>query len=304
MLERLAFAGWPHCLRLANREIDLVLTTDVGPRILRAGFLGAPNLLHVRAEDEGRTGGDEWRLYGGHRLWHAPEAMPRSYAPDNAAVAHRWDAETCTLTLTQAVEATTGLAKEMAVTLDPDRNAVRVLHRLTNHNLWPVETSPWAITAFAAGGRAILPQEPWLDPSLDLLPSRPIALWHYTRMDDPRWVWGGRFIQLRFRANLVSEQKAGILNRQGWAAHLGHGALFLKRFGLRPEARYPDFGCNNEVYVNGSFLELETLGPLATLAPGGSVEHAEEWTLHRADGWDEDADEETLATRLAPLTRV
>jgi hypothetical protein len=34
------------------------------------------------------------------------------------------------------------------------------------------------------------------------------------------------------------------------------------------------------------------------------VEHAEEWTLHRADGWDEDADEETLATRLAPLTRV
>jgi hypothetical protein len=46
-------------------------------------------------------------------------------------------------------------------------------------------------------------------------------------------------------------------------------------------AAYPDFGCTFETFTNADILELETLGPLTTLAPGESVSHTERWTAHR-----------------------
>ena len=44
-------------------------------------------------------------------------------------------------------------------------------------------------------------------------------------------------------------------------------------------AKYPDFGCNFEVFTNPDYLELETLGPLVELGAGRAVEHVEHWWL-------------------------
>ena len=44
---------------------------------------------------------------------------------------------------------------------------------------------------------------------------------------------------------------------------------------------YPDLGCSFETFTNADFLELETLGPLATLEPGASLTHTERWAAHR-----------------------
>jgi hypothetical protein len=46
-----------------------------------------------------------------------------------------------------------------------------------------------------------------------------------------------------------------------------------------PGAKYPDSGCNFELYTDPGFLELESLAPLATLAPGQKAEHVEDWML-------------------------
>ncbi len=45
VLERVAFGDWPNCLRLANDAIELVATTEVGPSIIRLGFVGGRNLF-------------------------------------------------------------------------------------------------------------------------------------------------------------------------------------------------------------------------------------------------------------------
>ena len=81
----------------------------------------------------GKTGGDEWRIYGGHRFWHAPEEMPRSYAPDNFPVDCSEDGNR--VILTQPVEESTGMVKELEIAVDADANHVTVIHRLTNENL-------------------------------------------------------------------------------------------------------------------------------------------------------------------------
>ncbi|GAJ16373.1 unnamed protein product, partial [marine sediment metagenome] len=54
-----------------------VVTTDVGPRIVRFGFVGDQNLFREFKQQQGKTGGDKWLIYGGHRFWHAPEEKLR-----------------------------------------------------------------------------------------------------------------------------------------------------------------------------------------------------------------------------------
>jgi hypothetical protein len=56
------------------------------------------------------------------------------------------------------------------------------------------------------------------------------------------------------------------------------------------------------MFANADFLELETLGPMATLAPGDSVTHVERWSAFRGVlmvRWD-DAE---LDRTIGPLTQ-
>lgn len=290
------YGGWPNCVRLANEKIELVATTDVGPRIIRLGFTGGENLLKEVPDQMGQTGGDEWRSYGGHRFWHAPEEMPRSYAPDNSPI----DASEVQgrLILTQPVEETTGMVKEIEIAVDPDANHVTVLHRLTNENLWAVEAAPWALTVMAEGGTAIFPQEPFRAHPEYMLPARPLVLWHYTDMSDPRFTFGERFIQLTQDPKAVKKNKIGMLNAQQWAAYCLNGVVFIKRFPCVPGARYPDFGCNCESYTDADIIEIESLGPLSQIKPGESVEYTEDWYLFKAEVGDT---EEEIDNQLMPL---
>lgn len=280
MIERIEFGGWPNCLRLANEAIELVATTDAGPRIIRLGFLGGQNLFKTFDSTLGLSGGDTWRIYGGHRLWHAPEVYPRTYAPDNGPVVHEWDGKTLSLRMS---ELDNGVDKELRVTLDPVAPLVEVRHRITNRNSSAVELVPWLISVMAPGGRAIIPQEehrPHLE-SLD--PACPVVLWRYTDMSDPRWTWGRRYVQLRQDPAATSKQKAGFFNTQGWLAYVLGEETLVKRFPFVAGALHPDMGCNTEVFTDSEMLEIETLGPLSRLAPGTSVEHEETWELlHRS----------------------
>jgi hypothetical protein len=293
-MQKISYGGWPRCIRLANQNIELIATTDVGPRIIRFGFVGAPNLFKEFPE-VGQTGGDAWRNYGGHRLWHAPEVMPRTYAPDNDPIDHQWDG--ATLKLIQPTETATGIQKQIEVTLDAKSDNVTVRHQLANKNPWRVELAPWALTVMQGPGRAILPQEPFSDA---LLPVRPLGLWGYTNMTDPRWRWGAKFIQLNCDPAAATPQKFGLGNKQGWAAYYRDGQVFLKRVAFDPAAAYPDFGCNIECYTNGDMLEVESLGPLIKLAPNATVEHVERWFLCKATIGDSDNE---IESAMAPLLK-
>lgn len=294
MQENITFEGWPNCIRLSNEHVELIITTDVGPRIIRFGYLNGQNLLYIVPEDRGKKGGNDFHYYGGHRLWHSPEANPRSYAPDNSSVNYSRDGNA--LKLTQDIEKSTGIIKELEIALTGNR--VKIIHRLINKNLWDIELAPWAITAFAPGGRAILPQEPYIDPTRNMLPSRPLVLWHYTQMDDPRWIWGKKYIQFKYDSQRSSEHKLGILNKQKWCAYQLNGELFIKTFDYDPISKYADYGCNNEVWGDGTFIELESLGPLAKIPSQGKVEHCEHWILTHAEDVES---EESIDANILPL---
>lgn len=268
---------WPNCYRISNGQIDLVITTDVGPRIIRLGFVGEENEFAEMDDQIGRTSETEWINYGGHRLWHAPEQRPRTYYPDSRPL--RLEEHAGFVRTVQDVETTTGIQKEMDIRLHPERAEVTITHRLTNRGQWSVDLAPWALSVMAPGGVAVLPLPPRGSHAEHLTPGNRLVLWKYTDMSDPRWTWGQKFILLR-QDTAGSPQKAG-LSHAGWIAYARQGHLFVKQFPISPDAAYPDMGCSVEAFTNARMLEVESLAPLAPLSPGESVEHVEKWSLFR-----------------------
>jgi hypothetical protein len=274
-LDTLSYANWPTCFRLSDGRVEIIATADVGPRLIRFGFVGGPNEFVEIPGDMGRVGGDEFRLYGGHRFWHAPEHLVRSYLPDNAPVTVERLAEG--LRLTPPVEPATHLQKVIEVELRAGTGRVHVTHRLYNRGLFPVTVAPWALSAMAPGGTAIVPLPPRGSHETNLLPVSNLVSWAYTDLADPRWTWGTRHVLLRSEGGAATPQKLGASVPDGWLAYANGGHLFIKRFNVEPGQAYPDLGSQAEIFTDHRFLELETLAPLAPLAPGEFVEHVEEW---------------------------
>jgi hypothetical protein len=112
-IEKIAYGGWPNCYRVANGEVELVMTSDVGPRIMRFGFAGGQNFFREFEDQMGTSGETAWVPRGGHRVWIAPEDPVKSYAPENGPVAIK--VADGVIEATQPVEPLTGVEKKIAV---------------------------------------------------------------------------------------------------------------------------------------------------------------------------------------------
>ena len=134
------YKGWQNSYRLSNDCVELIKTTDIRPHIICIGFSGDKNEFKEYPEQVGKTGGDEWRIYGGHRLWLAPENMPRSYSPDNSPVDFK--KHPGLVRLIQPVEASTGIQLKIDIALDTESADVPVTRRLRNFNLWSMTLTP------------------------------------------------------------------------------------------------------------------------------------------------------------------
>lgn len=272
------YGGWPNCYWLTDGRLELVVTTDVGPRIIRFGFVGEANVLREYPEVLGRSGDAEWLIYGGHRLWEAPEDPARTYQPDNAPVTAAQLGQT--LRVTQAADQVTQTEKSIELRFGSAGQVV-VTHRLTNRSHAPVQLAPWAITVMDEGGVAIIPLPPRGVHPESLSASSILTLWPYTDLSDSRWTWGQKYILLRQTPSATLPQKIGASVPDGWVAYANGSRLLVKTFRPEISACYSDMGANVEVFTNGTMLEVETLGPLEHVAPGEAAEHTEKWFLFR-----------------------
>lgn len=272
------YGGWDTNLRVANGEVELILTLEVGPRILRYAFAGDRNVLGEFSEQLGRSRENRWMLRGGHRLWVAPEHKPRTYELDNVPVRHQEIAGG--VRVAGGPGLLTGLRKTLEVRLAPKGSRVTVHHTLTNEGKAAAACSAWALTVMAPRGQAIIPLPPLVPHDDRCAPSQNWTLWTYTDLGDPRLKFGTRYLRLAHDPRR-GPTKFGIAHREGWVGYLLGRRLFIKCFERLDGRAYPDLGVNFEVYADERILELESMGPLVTLQPGESVEHEERWELFR-----------------------
>ena len=280
------YRGWNNNLRLANDDVELIVTLDVGPRVIAYRKPGGFNVLKNYDSMMGGTNEAEWQIRGGHRFWLAPEDLTRTYFPDNRPVAPEVvnDFE---VTMTAPIEAEYGVQKTMHLKLAAAGTKVDVTLTVTNVGTTATELAPWGPTVMAPGGVEIIPLPAKFDhpghPSRakgpeDFAPNQELILWPYFDFADTRWAFGQKYIRLT-QDSTKGPTKIGLAHRMGWVGYLNSQTLFLKRFDYRNGAIYPDRGTRYQTFSNEDMLEMETVGELVTLAPGTSASLHESWEL-------------------------
>lgn len=275
------FPGIPECLKLTDGRIELIVTLSFGPRIISCTIDGGKNLFKV-FDNIADADPARWNIYGGHRLWIAPEIPERTKVPDNRQV--KWFKEGESVVFEAQEEPENRIVKQVAISIVEGR--VKLKHTIINKDLWAKELSVWSLSVMAPGTTAVVPQEEFLGhgtgPGKSLLPVRSLILWGYTDMSDSRLTWGKKAVQLKEAGGTPGvPAKFGVLNKRNFAAAFNEGGCIVKHFDYIPGGDYPDMGCNWEFYTIPGMLEVETLSPMYRVEPGCEVSSYEEWELFK-----------------------
>jgi len=269
------FQGEPTYV-LENEHVKLEYL-DNSARIVRFYPYHRENIFAEMKKEPVSTPYGDFFFRGGHRLWHAPENMPRTYMPDNdgAIVSDIPNG----VRIEMPPEPWTHIVKVIEISLNPEQPQIILRHELRNEGPWDVEFAPWALTMFKQGGVGIFPQPVGNVDDAGLLANRRLSLWPYTQLNDSRLILRDDFILVQATPSLPP-LKFGYFNPYGWMSYWIDGTLFVKRFDAQESAIYPDNGCNVESYCNHKFIELESLGEFRKVAPGETVFHNELWELY------------------------
>lgn len=260
--------------------VRIEVASNAGPRITSYAqpngqdFFASLDNAGIHSTDTGF-----YRFIGGHRLWRAPEVPSVTYQPDDSDV--QIAENDMSIDLVGRTD-TDGVTKHVSVR--QDRGYTIVQHRLVNDGPTAVSTAPWAITQMTPGGTAVLPLPNKTVDDGGLLPNKSLVLWPYTDLGATEFTLGLDAITVEATERL-SKMKIGQANRRGWMAYVLNDQAFVKWSSVHDDnARYPDLGASTQCYRDERFLELETLGPTAELAPREATTLTEVWTIIDAEG--------------------
>lgn len=281
-MEFVYYKSFGKCAKLSKGGKSILVTVEIGPRIIFYGYEGGENVFYEDEKDLINKGGEYfaknlpgkgiWHIYGGHRLWKCPEYMD-TYYPDNFPVKIVEDYDG--VSFISDVEETTGIQKIMKIKMSEDGNAV-IEHKFINKG--KTATAPialWALSVMDKGAKAYIPIS---TQNTGLLPNRNITLWSYTDIKDPRLDIQNSLITLT-QTDDPRAIKVGTF-AEGAVKVEVNGMTFGIDF-VSPEGEYGDHNCNIETYTNEIMLEIETLSPIKSMAVGEEAVHTEKWSLTR-----------------------
>ena len=260
------------CLFADNGIVEIGIPLEFGLRIGHFSLLGDKNVFFEQPKDmEVFTTEDGWRIRGGHRLWLAPESDLDDYCPDNDPITYRIEGDT--ILLTQREDPRLHIIKQFALTFEG--NHLHISHRITNTGSAPLECALWAISVMAPGGTETIPLQ---QRDGGAAHCNRISTWFYTDLGDPRVGYTRDRIVIR-QTPLDQRYKIGIGHPSGPISYENNGTVFTVEYPAIPEKTYPDGNVSYETFCSRYMLEMETLSPLSTVLPGGTLEHPETWTL-------------------------
>ncbi len=279
------YLNFGKCVCIDNGKMEMYVTIDVGPRIIKLNLKGKENMMFTDVDRQSFNDCDAlkdmfgkdraWYIYGGHRFWVSPESLPETYYPDNDPVDYTVNGNV--FTFTPPVQVYTKWQEVLEITVDENKAAAKVRHILKNCADKEQTGSIWALSVTAAGGKAVIAQA---NEDTGLLANRTLMLWPYNNMSDKRFYMDDEYISLSQDTNAKVAFKIGTNNTKGSHLCVNNGTVFKKACEYIEGASYPDNGCSTEIYTNNFMLEVESLSPLYTLKPGETCEHTENWELY------------------------
>ncbi len=281
------FKDYGRVVSISNGIIEAYVTVDVGPRIIRFGYVGGQNIMYADRIALGSKTDKEftdffgkdkkWESFGGHRIWISPEAYPQTYYPDDSKV--EYQKTDCGAVFTPKAETENGVAKQLEIKMDKDTANMQVTMRVKNISKESIEFAIWRLSVSNQDGTVIIPMN---DNDTGLLSNRIISVWPYTDMNDNRIYWGKKYVTLSQDTNAIKPAKLGFDLNKGTVYYVLGDDIFRKSYAAyHPTAKYPDGGCSFETYTNNLFIEVESLGELKEVKSGEISEHTENWSLYK-----------------------
>lgn len=299
-----SFAGWKKNLKLSNGFAEIIITVEVGPRIISYRPAEGRSVFKLVHDETGKSKEDVWKIRGGHRLWTAPEDFGRDdslcYALDNSEVEHAI-LDDFSVRVSNLIERPAKIRREMVIRLEETSPKVLVEHRILHEGGDALEVAPWGLSVMAPGGYAVLSHPPLGTHPEAYLPNRAMVIWPFTDLSDERFRVGQR--TMRLSQTNRPPFKIGLRHPEGWAAYVLGDHLFIKSVPLIEDAVYPDMGSNFETFTNPDFLELETLGPLRKISAGETMVHTESWVVFSGVRLPDAEDEEAFLKALEPYKK-
>lgn len=275
-------------LIVKNGYIELIIMPEIGARIMHYGFPGdvymavnTPLMDEIYNPETDQTGPWGSWGYGGYKVWPAPQSIwnwpPPPYLDWGN---YTWSVEHASpdsviIYAKSEVEAykTPGLQQSRRYKIYKNTTKVVVEQILKNVSSTNTEWSIWEVTQVIkshdnSGDVAnISTYFPSDAAGIKVLVSPKI---NTTAVNEN--------VQ-KFNAN-GNNQKIGALLKEGWACFVDERdeQLYAKVFDIFPTTEeYPDQNTNFQIYVGGTYVEIEVLGPLTQIAQGDSAIYTENW---------------------------
>jgi hypothetical protein len=281
-VEAVTYRGWSGALRLSNAQVEAVVVPEVG-RVMSFRFQDGENVLWEDAALAGGRGdpaGKSWVNFGGDKTWPSPEGewglhtkrsgwMPPP-AFDGLAATARVDAGA--VVLTSQTDPFYGVRWERRIALRTDAPVMEIATTYERVTGSPIRLGVWVITQFR-------------EPVAVIVPGRAASVFprgYFVFGDRPWPEVGVADGWIRLTREPAAPHKLGTDgSRMLW---IGEKELCLVESPRMAGAEYPDRGASAEVYTNPDpkrYVELETLGPLATLCAGERMTQTNTYTLVR-----------------------
>lgn len=255
-----------------NGCVEIIIPLEFGLRIGHFSLIGEKNVFFEQPNDMTDLSTPEgWRVRGGHRMWLAPESE-KMYFPDNAPISYEIQGDA--IVLTQKEDPWLHVIKSIRVEFG-DGAKVTVTNRVKNTSDAPIRCSVWAISSMAPGGVE--------DITFDLREGgydhwHRVSMWDYTSLGDPRAQYRRDGIRLT-HVPMEQKYKIGVGHPYGPVRYQNNGITFVKSFEVHLDKEYPDANVSFETFMCKHMVEIESLSPLMTIAPGETGAHTEIWSL-------------------------
>lgn len=257
-----------------NGCVEIIIPLEFGLRIGHFSLIGEKNVFFEQPNDMTDLSTPEgWRVRGGHRMWLAPESE-KVYCPDNAPIEYALLENG--VEIFQQEDPWLHVKKSMRIVFH-DGAEVEVTNRVENTGAEAIRCSVWAISAMAPGGVEEL-SFALRDGGYDHW--HRISMWDYTSLGDDRAEYRRDGIKLTHRP-IDRKYKIGVGHPYGPVRYTNNGITFVKEFDVKPEMEYPDANVSFETFMCKHMVEIESLSPLMTIAPGETGAHTEIWRLEK-----------------------
>jgi hypothetical protein len=278
-VRRVDFFGYTDCILLENESTRVVLCHQAGGRVLEYSLHGK-NAIWLDPSQQGwvlAPGAAKVDLCGG-RFDIGPEMI---IPPRPALWSGRWAAEVIgprSARLTSAEDPATGVKLVRDFTLDAASSRLLCTQTIQNVSSRVTSWCHWSRTLALGGGIVVIPLTPHSRFPKDYVMYEAGNLIN-PRPSDPNIRTRDGFLEMvgppKFR-------KLGMDSQAGWFAYIMPGdVMFVKRFPVYPDRPYNEVaGLTISIWYDGNVrCELEPIGPMEKLAPGGAASFTEEWHL-------------------------